>query len=260
MSTDDDPETTRRRPAPGRTRRRAMWAFLVPIVTAAAGLMFSMGFQTAQGSDLRADRDLPQLIIERNDAVEATARRLDRLQAEVAELSRDNAPFDERLSVLSAQADAVAASAAATEVHGPAITVSLDDSSLTLDQLPPDFTADDIVVHQQDVQAVVNSLWAAGAEAMMIQDQRIISTSAVRCVGNTLILQGRVYAPPYVIKAIGPVADMEASLDADPTVAIYRQYVDAVGLGYEVWTEPDAYLPAYSGAVDLDRASALRAP
>ena len=50
---------------------------------------------------------------------------------------------------------------------------------------------------------MVNALWQGGAEAMMLQDQRVISTSAVRCVGNTLILQGRVYSPPYVITAIG---------------------------------------------------------
>lgn len=46
------------------------------------------------------------------------------------------------------------------------------------------FTAEDIVVHQQDVENVVNALWAAGAEAMMLMDQRVISTSAVRCVGE----------------------------------------------------------------------------
>ncbi len=56
---------------------------------------------------------------------------------------------------------------------------------------------DDLVVHQQDVQAVVNALWAGGADAVQVMDQRLLSTSAVRCVGNTLLLNGRVYSPPY---------------------------------------------------------------
>ena len=90
---------------------------------------------------------------------------------------------------------------------------------------------------------MVNALWAGGAEAMMLQDQRVISTSAVRCVGNTLILQGRVYSPPYVITAIGDVQGMRAALDADPAVTIYRQYVDALGLGYDVETRPRSTLP-----------------
>ena len=56
---------------------------------------------------------------------------------------------------------------------------------------PNESDNDDLVVHQGDVQAVVNALWAGGAEAMSIMDVRVISTSAVRCVGNTLLLHGR---------------------------------------------------------------------
>ena len=97
---------------------------------------------------------------------------------------------------------------------------------------------------------MVNALWAGGAEAMMLQDQRVISTSAVRCVGNTLILQGRVYSPPYVITAIGDRRGGCARRStADPAVEIYRQYVDAVGLGYEVEDQAGrATFPAYTGS------------
>ena len=69
--------------------------------------------------------------------------------------------------------------------------MTLDDAPRRA-SLPGTAKPDDLVVHQQDVQAVVNALWHGGAEAMHAQDQRVISTSAVRCVGNTLILQGRV--------------------------------------------------------------------
>ena len=84
---------------------------------------------------------------------------------------------------------------------------------------------------------------------MMIQDQRVIATSAVRCVGNTLILQGRVYSPPYVISAIGKIDALTEALDKDPQVTIYKEWVDAVGLGYRVTTEAKATFPAYSGSV-----------
>ncbi|EUA56665.1 hypothetical protein I553_8717 [Mycobacterium xenopi 4042] len=52
------------------------------------------------------------------------------------------------------------------------------------------------MVHQQDIEAVLNALWSAGAEAIQMQDQRIIATSAPRCVGNTLLLNGRTYSRP----------------------------------------------------------------
>ena len=76
-------------------------------------------------------------------------------------------------------------------------------------------------------------------------DQRVISTSAVRCVGNTLILQGRVYSPPYVITAIGDLDRLQRGARRRPAVAIYRQYVDAVGLGYDVQTRARPTFPAY---------------
>ncbi len=237
---------------------RIGWRVLVPVVTAAAGLMFAMSFQAAQGDDLRADRDLPSLIIAGNARNEAKAKELDLLQHEVEALTKANGPEDTRMGALNKQAEELAPVAAATKVRGPAIEVVLDDANRTLDSLPAQYTADDIVVHQQDVQAVVNALWSAGAEAMMIQDQRVISTSAVRCVGNTLILQGRVYAPPYRIQAIGNISAMEAGLDADPVIAIYKEYVDALGLGWAVDTHASAEFPAYSGSVDLDHATPIR--
>jgi uncharacterized protein YlxW (UPF0749 family) len=126
--------------------------------------------------------------------------------------------------------------------------------------VPSGFTADDMVVHQQDVQAVVNALWAGGAEAMMLMDQRVISTSAVRCVGNVLILQGRVYSPPYVIRAVGNQEQMRASLERSNALRIYRQYVDVLGLGYQVSSQRSMTMPGYDGALDLRYATAVAAP
>lgn len=91
---------------------------------------------------------------------------------------------------------------------------------------------DDLVVHQQDISAVLNAVWSAGAEAVQMQDQRITAESAPRCVGNTLLLGGRTYSPPYVITAIGDPAAMQAALAAAPLVTLYKQYVIRFGLGY----------------------------
>jgi uncharacterized protein YlxW (UPF0749 family) len=80
-------------------------------------------------------------------------------------------------------------------------------------------------------------------------DQRIVSTSAVRCVGNTLILQGRVYSPPFVISAVGDPATMTRSLDDDRTVSIYREYVELYGLGYLVRPESSMTIPPFTGTI-----------
>ena len=120
---------------------------------------------------------------------------------------------------------------------GPALTITLDDSpDAPHDGPPPDgLSLDDFVVHQQDIEAVVNALWAGGAEAMTIMDQRVIGTSAVRCVGSVLSLHGRTYSPPYAITAIGdPERAPATRWTGPPAVSIYREYARELGLGYDV--------------------------
>jgi uncharacterized protein YlxW (UPF0749 family) len=235
-------------------RTRSAWSLVVPLVAVLAGVLFATSYATAHGTDLRsAGRDLPGLIGDQNRDVAAKAEQVRALQSEVDQLSAKASPGDAQVGQLQSQAATLAPLVGTQAVHGPAITVSLDDAHRSAASLPKPYGPDDIVVHQQDVQGVVNALWAGGAEAMMIQDQRVIATSAVQCVGNTLLLQGRVYSPPYVIKAIGNTTALKAALDRDPQVRIYREWVDAVGLGYDVTTTDDAQLPAYNGSIDLDR-------
>ena len=82
-------------------------------------------------------------------------------------------------------------------------------------------------------------------------EQSVISTSAVRCVGNTLVLHGQVYGPPFVVTAIGDARAMRTALDREPSVALFRRYVEAFGLGYGVEPVGDVGLPAYDGPLDL---------
>ena len=239
---------------PQRRTRPSAWALVVPLVALLAGALFATSYATAHGTELRSvGRDLPGLIADQNRDVATKAEQVRALQSEVDQLSTQAAPGDAQVQSLQQQAAVLAPFVGTQAVRGPAVSVSLDDAHRSAASLPKPYGPDDIVVHQQDVQGVVNALWAGGAEAMMIQDQRVIATSAVQCVGNTLLLQGRVYSPPYVIKAIGNPTSLRAALDRDPQVRIYREWVDAVGLGYDVATTDQADFPAYTGTIDLDR-------
>ncbi|MEP7035644.1 MAG: DUF881 domain-containing protein [Actinomycetota bacterium] len=232
----------------------------MPLVAVGAGLMFATSAQTSQGTDLRSAgrTDLVDVVRAQNRALRERADAVKELQDQVNALTAQVAPGNVAVTRLRAAASKLAPAVGTQAVTGPVLSVTLDDAKRTAASLPEGYTADDIVVHQQDVQSVINALWAGGAEAMMLQDQRVISTSAVRCVGNTLILQGRVYSPPYVIRAIGDVSAMRAALDQSPQVAIYRQYADLLGLGYDVTSKKgEATLPAYAGGLALLYAQAL---
>ncbi len=240
-----------------RTRRRSLWSALVPVVALAAGVLFATSGTAAGGGELRTSaRDIPDLIRAGTRTNAETAATIDNLQAEVDRLSQAAARNNAQLSELRDRGDDLAPAAGRTAVTGPVVRVELNDSPLKAADIPNGFTVDDVIVHQQDVQAVVNALWAGGAEAMMLMDQRVISTSAVRCVGNTLILHGRVYSPPYVITAMGNPVSLQASLNSDPTVTIYRQYVARLGLGYGVSTAKAATFPAFSGSISMQYAKA----
>jgi uncharacterized protein YlxW (UPF0749 family) len=242
----------------GKPRWLTGWAAVVPLVAVGAGLMFATSAQTSQGSDLRSSgrSDLVDVVRAQDRVVRERAATVQQLQDEVDSLTAQAATGSAAVARLRAAAAKLAASAGTQAVTGTVLSVSLDDAKRTAASLPEPFTADDLVVHQQDVQSVVNALWAGGAEAMMLQDQRVISTSAVRCVGNTLILQGRVYSPPYVIQAIGDVSTLRAALDQNKEVKNYRQYVDLFGLGYDVTRKGQASFPAYVGSLSLSNARA----
>jgi uncharacterized protein YlxW (UPF0749 family) len=87
-------------------------------------------------------------------------------------------------------------------------------------------------------------------------DQRLIGTSAVRCVGNTLLLQGRTYSPPFVITGIVNAGAVRAQLAASPQVAVFLQAVEAFGLTFDIRARPRVTVPAYDGPLDLAYASA----
>ena len=247
------------RSRPGRPRRLTGWAAIVPLVAVGAGVMFATSAQTSQGTDLRSSggTELVDVVRAQDLVVRQRAALVKALQDEVDSLTAQAAPGSAAVARLRAATARLAAAAGTQAVTGPVLSVSLDDAKRSAASLPRGYTADDLVVHQQDVQSVVNALWAGGAEAMMLQDQRVISTSAVRCVGNTLILQGRVYSPPYVIQAIGDTSAMRAALDSSGPVTIYRQYVDLFGLRYGVTSKAQASFPAYAGSLSLMHARTL---
>jgi uncharacterized protein YlxW (UPF0749 family) len=112
------------------------------------------------------------------------------------------------------------------------------------------------VIHQSDVQAVVNAVWAAGADGVAIMGRRLVATSAVICVGNTLLLQGRTYSPPFVVEAIVDADAVREELAASPQVAILQQAVEDFGLTFAVEARPEVELPAYDGLLDMEYATA----
>lgn len=230
------------------TRPGRVATFLVLVI---AGFMIASSAITSRGSDLRPGRN--------NDLVglvQTEARRNQELASRAAELRTEVAGLSGQLDtsgVTEAKLASAARDAGLSAVKGPAVKVTLTDAPLSVK--PAGVDEDLLVVHQQDIQLVANVFWAAGAEAMTIQGQRVVSTTGIKCVGNTVVLHGVPYAPPYEIVAIGDVVALERGLAESDGVAIYQQYADAYSLGWAQEVIPEVTMAAFDGPLQLEHAT-----
>ncbi|MDQ3538270.1 MAG: DUF881 domain-containing protein [Actinomycetota bacterium] len=192
------------------------------------------------------------------ELIRAEERRTAQLEQRVAELDSQVDGYEaagvtgtKAVARLQRRIDRIRVPAGMTGLAGPGLAVTLDDSTLPE---APDGDLNNLVIHEQDLQAVINALWAGGAEAMDVNGQRILATTAIRCAGNTLLLHGSVYSPPYVIRAVGDDVALRAALDRDPVVASFHAAVRQYQLGFSVVSDRSVSLPAYFGPPTVDLA------
>ena len=235
-----------------RTARRPIRATLsVTFVLILAGLLFTANARLSGGEENRHPENFGELVRQESDLGDALQTEVEGLRTTVAELTLAAGTTPREVDPELAARSGIATGL--TAVNGPGLRVSLQDAPANRPQ-PEGIVADDLVVHQQDLEGVINALWAGGAEAMTLQGQRVTTLTAFRCVGNVLSLHGRVYSPPYTVEVIGDPAALQKALDVSPTVQVFQEYVDAVGLGYDVRKLDEVTLPAYEGVLTLDHA------
>jgi uncharacterized protein YlxW (UPF0749 family) len=254
-------------PAP---RAHTRWRLGTPLVVLVSGTLFAVSAVNSGGTDLRPGRytDLASL-------TEAESRTYQGLQAEAAELKTEvdqltGDVVDDDVRRAERKAARLKGRAGLEEVSGTGVTVVLSDApeDVLIHKLEeaaqddPDAAVDTTpyVVHQQDIQAVVNALWLGGAQAVTIQGQRIVTTTGIKCSGSTVQLQGVPYPQPYTIQAVGDPGALVDALDADVDVSGFRY--DAadpeVGVGWDLTEDDDVEAPAYTGLLDIDLAKPQR--
>lgn len=210
----------------------------IAAVSIAAGLLLGIAASNAKQQPGRLEIDLPAVVRTQQQTV-------DDLQDQVREL---NLAFDTLTSVLAPSVNAQAPKPLIRErLVGPGVVVTLSDA-------PAEFVPDQrtdvnaLVVHQQDVDAVLNALWRGGAEGIAVEGIRITSETPVRCIGNVILVGSRSFAPPYQIEAIGDPTALTLSVDSDHAVQLYRRDASLYQLGWDMRVQQSITLPA---ATDL---------
>ena len=230
------------------------WRAGAPVALLCAGLLFATSAANARGTDLRPSRNttLAELVEEQSRRSNELAKQAAALRQEITDLQAQQGGIDRKQR---ARLTAMSRIVGTTPVTGPGLTVTLKDAPREVVDANPDVDADWLVIHQQDIQAVVNALWAGGADAMAIQGHRIISTTGIKCVGNSVVLHGVPYLPPYRISAIGDPARLRQALEDSKYIENLQDYVVRFKLGYDIAPERSVDLPAYQGTLDLQHAS-----
>ena len=228
-------------------------AFAASLALLAALLITSSQSPPPAEARLGQRVELVELIQQEEERARSLQQHADELAEELSRLEEELTADSAELAELRAAFEELAAPAGLTPVAGPGVAVTLNDSTSAL---PTDADPNDYVIHEEDLQAVINALWAGGAEAVAVNGHRIIATTAIRCVGNVLLLHGTTHSPPYVIEAIGDPEELTAGLERDGAVDRFAQAVRDYKLGFDIAraAEEPLELPAYDGTIALQSA------
>lgn len=214
----------------------------VVIVTAVLiGLLLALAATTLRTGQVAGAKVRADLITQ----IDARRALVDERSAAIQARTRDIAAFERaaldraQLSGLAGEIDRLRLTTGIEAVHGPGLTVSLDDAPAATRGTEGNTGT----VLSRDVFVVTNALWEAGAEAIAINGQRLTARSPIRFAGSAILVNYRPLVPPYRIDAIGDPDTLPARFGAGLGAAYVKSLTDNYGLRSDISTQKDVTLP-----------------
>lgn len=241
-------DTPRVRESRRSTRRPSNETLTLAAVIGLLGFLLVTAVLSARAAEEEQEprrTELVGLIEERRELVGDLDVEVERLRAEVARAQADAAALSSADAAASAELKSLSELAGTVAVRGPGLVVRLDNSNrqpASADQ------AGAYLIHDADLQLVINGLFHAGAEALDVNGSRVVATTPVRAAGDTIVVNFRPLSPPYVVEAIG--ADRER-FDRTEIARRFERWSTLFGLGYSVSEADDVTVEAYTGRVGI---------
>lgn len=231
----------------------------LPLATAGLlllGLIVGMAYADTRATAPASERARQGLLID----VQRESDESDDLQDRLETLSADVAAARDQALTATAQGrvqldlvQQLEAAAAATAVTGPGVTVVVADAEPEQGNDPGSgeetsgFPDEAGRVLDIDLQAVVNALWAAGAEAISVGGQRLAPTTTIRTAGEAILVDFRPVASPYVVEAIGDPDLLLPRFAGSDTASRFATYRELYGISFDVTRTDDLALRAATG-------------
>lgn len=197
---------------------------------------------------------------------ESVALTIQRLEAEQEELKesigqmrealdehrRELAESTEMLREINAELERQKMMAGLLTVQGPGVQVTLDDSSIR--SVPATADSSNYLIHEYDLRDVVNLLWMAGSEAIAVNDERIVATTSIYCVGSTILVNDTRLSPPYLIQAVGNPVVQEDIMSNPAYLKEIKRRAELYGVQFKVNRTGKLTVPAYKGGFPVNYA------
>ncbi|MGI6491527.1 MAG: DUF881 domain-containing protein [Pelotomaculum sp.] len=211
---------------------------LICVVAAVTGLIIAMQFRTSNGAEQAVPVDrIEELTIEKK----AVERDLNQLSEEYIDLQLK---LEEAKKGSVAATEALESELFKNKLYGGLIAVEGQGIEVLLDNNPDSYYS----IKDDDLLRVINDLRGAGAEAIAINDQRIIATTEVRLAGNHINVNLVRLSPPYKVVAIGPASTMRSSLELRGGL---KETLNDRGISVTIETKDNVVVPAYTGTLNF---------
>jgi uncharacterized protein YlxW (UPF0749 family) len=233
-------------------RKQPLSRSLVLLVPAVLfGLLVTLQWRTqAERSELTVRYNTPLV-----DAATALQNEQDKLKADLAalriqldEIQRNSSTQSGAEKELQSRIDELRASAGLTPQSGDGVAIQLDDArNVSVSSRDIDRS----ICHATDLTDILNTAWKGGAQAIAVNEERIVNSSSVYCVGSTIMVNGTLMSPPFNINAIGPQNSLLGAFDDPNQLQDIKQRRDVQGLGFRVTRASAIHVPAFSGALNV---------
>ncbi|GAB3807286.1 hypothetical protein GCM10027605_37320 [Micromonospora zhanjiangensis] len=128
-------------------------------------------------------------------------------------------------------------------VRGDGVLVRVADGPAKKDTMTGAQGPNLALVRDSDLQGIANGLWAAGAEAISINGQRLTATSTIRLAGEAILVDYRPVTGPYEVSAIGP-GQLERRFKDSQVARLFRSLTAEYGMSFDVRSVDNLDLPA----------------
>jgi uncharacterized protein YlxW (UPF0749 family) len=236
---------------PTQAPRRLQHSLVLLVPAVLFGLLVTLQWRTqAERSELSVRYNTPLI-----DAANALQKEQNDLKTQLAELrarldeiQRNASSQSGAARELQTRLDELKASAGLTPESGDGVVVQLDDArNVSVSSRDIDRS----ICHATDLTDILNTAWKGGAQAIAVNDERVVNSSSVYCVGSTIMVNGTLMSPPFSIAAIGPQNSLLGAFDDPNQLQDIKQRRDVQGLGFRVSRAGAIHVPAFSGALNV---------